>query len=73
MQAVNLTLQPVDLDPENGPGLLAPAVPENDGAHIRDLVKLTPRELALAEAGTIALEGDPPEEQDPTDQEDDAA
>lgn len=60
MKAVNLTLQPVELDPVNGGGLLLPAVPESDGEHVRELVELTDRERALADAGTIMLEGDPP-------------
>jgi hypothetical protein len=58
VKAVNLTTSTVELDPVNGPGLLAPAVPESDGAHERDLVEVTDRERALAEAGTIALEGE---------------
>lgn len=55
VKAVNLTLQPVELDPVNGPGMLAPAVPESDGAHERDLEETTDREEALADAGVIAL------------------
>lgn len=59
MRAVNLTTRPVELDPVNGAGLLAPAIPESDGAHARDLVEVTPREQALADARVIALEGEP--------------
>lgn len=61
MRATNLTLAPVELAPENGPGLLGGAV---DGAtdHVRELVKTTARERALAEAGTIKLDGEPTED-----------
>lgn len=55
MRAVNLTTQPVELDPVNGPGMLAPAVEGSDGTHERELNEATPREHALAEAGIIAL------------------
>mgnify|MGYP000380232398 CR=1 FL=1 len=55
MKAVNLTTSSVELDPVNGPGMLAPAVPESEGAHERELVETTARERALADAGTIAL------------------
>ena len=58
MQAVNLTLEPVELDPVNGPGLLAPAIPESDGAHVRELKEVTRRESDLSDAGVIALEGE---------------
>lgn len=59
MKAVNLTLQTVELDPANGPGLLQPAIPESEGAHERELVEATDREYALEAAGLIALEGEP--------------
>lgn len=62
MDAVNLTLRPVELDPINGSGLLAPADEHADGADRRTLTEVTPREEALAEAGVIALEGDPPKD-----------
>lgn len=55
MKAINLTTEPVELDPVNGPGLLAPALPEYDGAHERDLEEVTAREHALAAAGIIEL------------------
>lgn len=62
MKAINLTTHTVELDPVNGGGLLLPAVPESEGAHERELVELTDREKALADAGTIALVGEPPED-----------
>lgn len=55
MKAVNLTMQHVELAPVNGAGTLAPAIPESDGAHERELGEVTEREQALADAGTIAL------------------
>jgi hypothetical protein len=54
MEAVNLTLAPVELDPKNGPGTLAPADGSSDD-YRRDLEEVTDREKALADAGTIAL------------------
>lgn len=53
--AVNLTTAPVELDPVNGPGMLAPALESSEGAHARELEKVTDREHALAAAGQIAL------------------
>lgn len=55
MRAINLTLQPVELAPVNGPGLLAAATDDSDGAHERDLEEVTTREESLARAGTIML------------------
>jgi hypothetical protein len=54
-KAINLTTAPVELDPANGPGMLAPALESSEGAHERDLVEVTDREHALAAAGQIAL------------------
>lgn len=62
MKAINRTASPVELDPVNGPGLLAPALPEYDGEHVRELVEVTDRERGLEEAGTILLDGDPSED-----------
>lgn len=59
MKATNLTLQPVLLDPVNGPGMLAAAV-DGETEHVRELVEVTDRERALAEGGVILLEGEPP-------------
>lgn len=65
MKAVNLTSQPIELDPENGPGMLAPALPEYDGAHERELTTTTDRERALAVAGLIGLYDSKGREQHP--------
>ena len=56
--AVNLSLRPVELDPENGPGVLWPATDDAEGRDRRELKKVTDREKSLANAGTIALEDD---------------
>jgi hypothetical protein len=55
MRAINLTLQPVELAPVNGAGLLAPATEDSEGRHERELEEVTEREEALARAGTIML------------------
>lgn len=55
MRAINLTTAPVELDPVNGPGMLAPALESSEGAHERDLEETTDRERGLADAGVIAL------------------
>lgn len=55
MKAINLSMRPVQLDPVNGPGMLAAATEDSDGAHIRELAEVTDRERALETAGTIAL------------------
>lgn len=56
MKAINLSMGWVQLAPVNGPGMLAPATEDSDGAHERDLEEVTDRERALAAAGTIMLE-----------------
>lgn len=56
MKAINLTMSPVELDPVNGPGTLAPATDDSDGAHERDLEEVTARERGLADAGIIELQ-----------------
>lgn len=53
--ATNLTLQPVELSPANGGGLLAGATDDADGADVRELAEVTEREESLARAGIIAL------------------
>jgi hypothetical protein len=55
VRAINLTTTPQELDPVNGPGMLAPALESSEGAHERDLEEVTGRERALADAGAIAL------------------
>lgn len=55
MRAINLSMRPVQLAPVNGPGMLAPATEDSDGAHERELEEVTNRERALETAGTIAL------------------
>jgi hypothetical protein len=55
VKAINLTTEPVELDPVNGPGMLAPALESSEGAHERDLEEVTDREHALAAAGVIEL------------------
>jgi hypothetical protein len=59
VQAVNLTTSPLELDPVNGPGMLAAAVESSDGEHVRELVEYTDREKALVEAGLLAVDGAP--------------
>lgn len=56
MRAINLTMRPVELDPVNGPGTLAPASDDSDGQHARDLKEVTDRERGLADAGIIELQ-----------------
>lgn len=56
MRAINLTMQAVELDPVNGPGMLAPASDDSGGRHARDLEEVTDRERALADAGIIELQ-----------------
>jgi hypothetical protein len=75
VKAVNLTAGPVELDPINGPGMLAPATEDSDGLHERELVEVTARERGLADAHVIALldsagrrrNPDPPAAPDPAD------
>jgi hypothetical protein len=55
VKAINLTTSPVELDPVNGSGMLAPALESSEGAHMRDLEEVTAREHALADAGVIEL------------------